>query len=117
MGEERRVVEAVAVAASALEDTLKRVSQACAPRINGEVPSVDQLEVIAACSGIAVNAIDGMAAHAMGGLDVKAFAGSLKEISDATSGFDIPFAREAANQLRSALAEVQAALDAVPAEA
>merc|ERR1711948_251262 len=114
--EERQVVEAVAAAAAALEDLLKRASQACAPKGDDGAPSVAELEEVAVSSAAAVNAVDGLAAHAMGGLDVKAFAGSLKELCDAALGLDIAFAQEAASNLRSALDRVQVALDAVPAE-
>lgn len=109
--EERRVVEAVSAACGHVEDILKQASTACTP--SGSA-GLAELEAVVLGASAAQGAIDGLAAHAQGGLEVEACAGCLRELREAAKALTA-FAAEA-EELTAAMDEIQAALDAVPAE-
>jgi len=117
--EERVVMDAVAVAVAILEGLLKQASAVCMPaQSSGAEPTpLPALEAVAACAGKAQSAVDGLAAHGLGGMDVKAFGVSLGELRAAAAGLEgAPFVRESAEKLKGAVDMVQEALDKVPTD-
>jgi len=121
---ERGLVEAIVSAIEVLLEVMKEVSQSCmptstSPSHGGGAGAADGahamsvLEEAALQSDKAALAVDGLAVHAVGGLDAKAFQASLQELREAAVGFkDWPSAGQ--RPLLAALDDVQAALDAVP---
>lgn len=124
---ERQLVEAVASAIEVLLEVLKEASRLCVPGSTSptsasasaaaaavaEVP-IDVLEACAQHADSAAQAVDGLAVHAVGGLDIDAFKASLSDLRTAANGFDgWP---TTTNQLPVALDQVQAAMEAVPSD-
>jgi len=121
---ERLLVEAIVAAIEALLSVLTEASTSCIPAPTsptsaggggggalGEDPAaLSALEATAEYASEAAKAVDGMAAHAVGGLDVKAFQESLAEMRAAAKGLG------GGDALPAALDCVQAALDAVPSD-
>lgn len=119
--EERRIVEATVKVVRTLEEILKKASTACMPSspssstgVSGAAPpSIEDLEAAVKHAALASGAVDGLAAHALGGLDVGAFSKSLKELRDATTALAGPFPHTADSDigLHDTLDALQAALD------
>lgn len=119
--EERRVVEVTVNVIHALEEILKKASTLCMPSSPSSAPaapapptaSIAELEAAARHAALAAGAVDGLAAHALGGLDVTAFSKSLKELREATTVLAgcFPQAADSTTDLSEALDAVQAAMD------
>lgn len=122
--DERRLVEAVAAAASALEDILKQVSHACmpgsaTPDAEGERPAmrgalldVPDLEVAVVHAASAVNAVDGLAASTIGGIDRPALVSAMADFRSAAAGLRVVAEESMALALEAALDGAQAAMEA-----
>jgi len=121
--EELVVMEGVALAVSALEDVLKEGSSACAASASAASSSaavlgVSELEGIVSSASAAQKAIDGIVAHGLGGMDVKACTECLGELRTASKDFACcaGFAVQAQQKLSEAIDQVEAALKLVPTD-
>eukprot|EP00747_Dinoflagellata_sp_TGD_P169154 gnl/TRDRNA2_/TRDRNA2_197367_c0_seq1.p1 gnl/TRDRNA2_/TRDRNA2_197367_c0~~gnl/TRDRNA2_/TRDRNA2_197367_c0_seq1.p1 ORF type:complete len:370 (-),score=108.39 gnl/TRDRNA2_/TRDRNA2_197367_c0_seq1:97-1161(-) len=115
---ERRVVEALVVLSSSMQEGVKQASADCAGDAAGAAP-VTILESVAMHAEKAARIFDSLSAETIGGLETKQFAASLTKMN--SNGLWEAVASHSAWQsvsekLTKALAEVQAALDAAVAE-
>lgn len=111
--EERRVVEALATAVSALEEALKEASQACAVKTAAPVAGVlplAELEAAATQSASACVALDSLATRTVGGLEPEAVSDleKLREAAHSLAGVS----EGRASAVKTALDSLQEALDA-----
>merc|ERR550532_893709 len=102
---------------------LKQASMACVPSSPSSSPSgsassapsaspsIDELEAAAKYAALASSAVDGLAAHALGGLDVAAFSKSLGELRVAITELAGPFPQASTTDIAFAFDAVQAAMD------
>lgn len=116
---ERELVEAIVAAVEVLLDVLKEASQQCVPQTpsgsgGGTVP-LETLEASAVHADRVSQAVDGLAVHAVGGLDAPAFRTSLAELRAAAAGFQ-GWLKASGASLTAALDSVEAALIAVPSD-
>lgn len=118
---ERQVVEALATSTSLLEDLLKEASSNCIPPAaaggaeSSHIP-LPALEVIAAGTMAAVKAVDGLCAHAIGGLEVEECRGCLQELQEAVKTLSGVAFESFVTELASSLEAVKVALDTAESE-
>merc|ERR1712039_340501 len=109
---ELRVAELTSTAVSLLEKLLEKQPEFChVDVIQGNGPSVRELDNIAGDAAIASAAVDGMIAHLLGGLDQPDFEGHMQNLYRAITGFrgsglDTQHVEESLEQLRTVLLDI-----------
>lgn len=119
---ERHLVEAIASAAEFLSEALKDASEHClrgqqTPTSGGEETTwpLQLLEASAEHTDKAACAIDGLAAHAIGGIDLAAFKADLEQFAKALDGLKGWPAQRAAS-LSDVLSRIQTQFEALPTD-
>lgn len=119
--EEKVIVEALVAAAAVLEDIMLQASQSCMPAaggVGGAVPVVILEFAVQGCTAGA-NAMDGLSAHSLGGVDFEEFSTCLLEmraaISALSSAEEAVGGAAAIGALSESIERVQVALDVAKA--
>eukprot|EP00448_Togula_jolla_P002071 CAMPEP_0170618242 /NCGR_PEP_ID=MMETSP0224-20130122/26856_1 /TAXON_ID=285029 /ORGANISM="Togula jolla, Strain CCCM 725" /LENGTH=325 /DNA_ID=CAMNT_0010944207 /DNA_START=65 /DNA_END=1042 /DNA_ORIENTATION=- len=113
--EERAVLEALAAAVTEVEETLMKASKACVPSASvgdhaDPIDTLEALEETAVQGALVAHAVDGVAAHAMGGLEVEEVTEGLGKLRSVIQG--LAAARgDSEGKLLSAVETLQTAVD------
>merc|ERR1712039_211465 len=110
--DELRVAELTSAAVSLLEKLLEKQLEFChVDVVQGGGPSVLELDSIACDAATARDAVDGMIAHLLGGLDQPDFEKHMQNLYSAITGFrgsglDTQLVEESLEQLRTVLLDI-----------